>query len=57
MASDITNLVLTRREGETLLIGDDIRVSVVRIHGAQVQLAIRAPREVIILREEIAERE
>ena len=50
-------LVLTRREGETLLIGADVRVTVVRIKDTQVQLGIEAPREIVVLREEIAERE
>ena len=50
-------LVLTRREGETLLIGADVRVTVVRMKDTQVQLGIEAPREIVVLREEIAERE
>ncbi|MCK5319652.1 MAG: carbon storage regulator [Anaerolineales bacterium] len=46
-------LVLTRREGETLLIGKDIRVTVVEIDGRQVRIAVEAPPEVKIWREEM----
>jgi carbon storage regulator len=48
-------LVLTRRLGESIRIGDDIAVSVVEIQGGQVRLAIDAPREVPVHREEIYE--
>lgn len=54
---DTGNLVLTRREGEAILIGDDIRVHVVRIKRDQIQLMISAPREVRIVREELVGRE
>jgi carbon storage regulator len=50
-------LILTRREGETLLIGDNIEVTVLAVSGSQVRIGIEAPREVTILREEVAERE
>jgi carbon storage regulator len=50
-------LILTRREGETLLIGDNIEVTVLAVNGGQVRIGIEAPREVTILREEVAERE
>jgi carbon storage regulator len=50
-------LILTRREGETLLIGDNIEVTVLAVNGSQVRIGIEAPREVTILREEIAHRE
>ena len=53
---ETTRLVLTRRLGESLIIGEDIRLTVVRIHGGQVQLAIEAPRETMIVREELLER-
>ncbi|MCK5319691.1 MAG: carbon storage regulator, partial [Anaerolineales bacterium] len=39
-------LVLTRRRDETLLIGKDIRVTVVEIDGGQVRIAVEAPPEV-----------
>jgi carbon storage regulator len=50
-------LILTRREGETLLIGDNIEVTVLAVNGSQVRIGIEAPREVTILREEVAERQ
>ena len=49
-------LVLTRRVGEVLCIGDDITVTVVGVTGHQVQLAIKAPRSVSVDREEIRHR-
>lgn len=47
-------LALTRRRGESIAIGDNIRVEVIAVNGSQVKLAIHAPRDVPILREEIA---
>jgi carbon storage regulator len=47
-------LVLSRRIGETLFIGDDIRLTVLGITGGQVRLGIKAPDNVPVLREEIA---
>ena len=44
-------LILTRKEGETLLIGDNIKVVVVAVDGQQVRLGIEAPRDVRVLRE------
>jgi len=49
-------LILTRRPGETLRIGEDIEVTVVAVHGSQVRIGINAPRDVAVDREEIAER-
>ena len=46
-------LILSRRPGESLNIGDDIVVTVVSTSGNQVRLGIQAPREVCVLREEI----
>jgi carbon storage regulator len=46
-------LILTRKVGETVAIGDDIQVSVVEIKGTQVKLGIRAPKNVEVHREEI----
>lgn len=48
-------LVLTRRHGESVRIGRDIRVTVVASTGAQVRIAIEAPEDVGIFREEIFE--
>lgn len=46
-------LILTRRPGESLTIGDNIVVTVVSINGNQIRLGIDAPREVRVLRDEI----
>ena len=46
-------LQLTRKPGETIVIGDDVRVSVIQIAGGAVRLGIDAPRSVPIYREEI----
>jgi len=46
-------LILTRKVGESVAIGDDIQVSVVEIKGTQVKLGIRAPRDVTVHRQEI----
>ena len=49
-------LILTRRAGETLRIGDNVEVTVMAVNGAQVRIGIKAPRNVVVDREEIAER-
>lgn len=46
-------LILSRRPGESVTIGDDIVVTVVAASGNQIRLGISAPREVRVLREEI----
>jgi carbon storage regulator len=46
-------LILSRRPGESLTIGDDVVVTVVGVSGNQIRLGITAPREVRVLREEI----
>jgi len=46
-------LILSRRVGEKIMIGDDIEVTVCGIHKGQVKLGIDAPDEVVILREEL----
>ena len=46
-------LILTRKAGESLNIGDDVIVAVLGIHGDQVKIGIDAPRDVAVDREEI----
>jgi len=43
-------LILTRRVGETILIGENIRIMVVHIRGKQVRLGIEAPPDLLVLR-------
>jgi len=50
-------LVLSRRVGERILIGDDIRVTVVRVAQGVVRLGIEAPENMPIVREEIKDRQ
>ncbi len=47
-------LVITRKVGESLVIGDDISVTVVKIAGAAVRVGIEAPAECVIMRSELA---
>ena len=49
-------LVLTRKINETIIIGENIRVTITAIHGRQVRLAIEAPQEVTVVREELDRR-
>jgi carbon storage regulator len=49
-------LILTRRLGETVTIGNEITVSVLGVKGNQVRIGINAPRNVAVHREEIFER-
>jgi len=49
-------LVLTRAQGETLIIGNDIRIAILRIEGDQVRVGISAPEDVQILRAELIDR-
>ena len=49
-------LILTRRIGEGIIIGEDIRVVVLEVRGKQVRLGIEAPLEIAVLRDEIFQR-
>ncbi|MDH5377598.1 MAG: carbon storage regulator CsrA [Gammaproteobacteria bacterium] len=49
-------LILTRRVGETLIIGDDVQVTVLGVKGNQVRIGVNAPKSVSVHREEIYER-
>jgi len=49
-------LILTRRVGETLVIGDNVRVTVLGVRGHQVRIGVDAPKEVTVHREEIYQR-
>ena len=46
-------LILTRRVGETLMIGDDVTITVLGVKGNQVRIGVNAPKEVALHREEI----
>jgi len=49
-------LILTRRVGETLMVGDDVTVTVLGVKGNQVRIGVNAPKNVAVHREEIYDR-
>jgi carbon storage regulator len=49
-------LILTRRVGETLIIGDEVTITVLGVKGNQVRVGINAPKDVAVHREEIYQR-
>lgn len=49
-------LILTRRISETLMVGDEVEVTVLGVSGQQVRLGIKAPKEIAVHREEVYQR-
>jgi len=49
-------LILTRRVGETLMVGDDVTITVLGVKGNQVRIGVKAPKTVSVHREEIFDR-
>lgn len=49
-------LILTRRQGQTIMIGDDITVTVLGVNGQQVRIGVEAPKTVVVDRSEIRTR-
>jgi carbon storage regulator len=49
-------LILTRKVGEALMVGEDVTVTVIGLNGNQVRLGIKAPKDVAVHREEIFDR-
>lgn len=49
-------LILTRKVGETLMVGEDVTVTVMAVKGNQVRIGINAPKEVAVHREEVYDR-
>jgi carbon storage regulator len=49
-------LILTRRIGETLMVGDEVTVTVLGVKGNQVRLGVNAPKDIAVHREEIYQR-
>lgn len=46
-------LILTRKPGETIIVDDDVKISVLGVEGRQVRIGIDAPKEIVVHREEI----
>ena len=49
-------LILTRRIGDTLMVGDDVTITVLGVKGNQVRIGVNAPKDVAVHREEIYQR-
>lgn len=49
-------LILTRREGESLMIGDEVKITVLGVRGNQVRVGVDAPRDIAVHRQEIYDR-
>ena len=52
MGDDVM-LILTRRVGEALMVGDDTKIVVLGVKGSQIRLGINAPKDIVVHREEI----
>jgi carbon storage regulator len=52
----VSMLILTRRMGETILIGDDVAVTILGVNGSQVRIGVKAPKDVAVDREEVRRR-
>lgn len=46
-------LILTRRQGESIIVGDNVRITVISVKGNQVRIGVEAPRSVSVQRQEI----
>lgn len=49
-------LVLSRKENQSLIIGDDIKVTVLKVEGANIRIGIEAPKDIPVHRQEVYER-
>ena len=49
-------LILTRRTGETLMIGDDVKITILKVSGNQIRIGVEAPKDVSVHREEVYQR-
>jgi carbon storage regulator len=49
-------LILTRRVGETLMIGDDVKITILKVSGNQIRIGVEAPKDVSVHREEVYQR-
>ena len=49
-------LILTRKVGESLLIGDEVSITILNVRGNQVKIGVKAPKEISVHREEIYQR-
>ena len=56
MQRGLVMLILTRRVGETLMVGDEVKVTVLGVKGNQVRIGVNAPKEVAVHREEVYDR-